>query len=446
MLDKSNGIDELFKSGLSKHEVSPPTFVWDSIEEALSVKKKQQKMIWLWRSVAAASVLILLSVSVRVFYKKRMPAQQAIMIAKDVNNVAPSQSKNTFSADEKIVVDNSKEQTRADIISPNTAEVSNKLVNDDVSMASFADEQPKEDSRTMSRWKLLPTIKEINVLLGNDISNSLKINEEKHYYPLYAYEPQKSNKTIVSVGGSLSPTYNSKASGAEPVQTFSTVNTNVSENSVNSLGGGLQLRISKGSRWSFETGVLYAQVGQEVTNAIDQRNSIDHSLVSKMYPSDGALLNSMGSVTVGNASDKMMSSAPGYEFYGNDNFTNTVSMDALKQTLEYIEIPMMARYSLFESFPYLSLSGGLSSNFLIGNTAYAINDGDKTEIGEMDDIKPFVLSSSVGLGLDIPIVKGLNFSLEPRLKYYLSSVNADSNYDFQPYSIGVFGGITFVIK
>ena len=92
------------------------------------------------------------------------------------------------------------------------------------------------------------------------------------------------------------------------------------------------------------------------------------------------------------------------------------------------------------------MAGGISSNFLIDNSAYAIDGGSEQKIGETDDIKSFVLSSSLGLGVELPIYKSIHLNVEPRLKYFLNSVSSNADYNFQPYSFGVYGGLTFVIK
>jgi hypothetical protein len=304
------------------------------------------------------------------------------------------------------------------------------------------EEKPIRSSIDMA---LLAVNTQIELKENYQLNTQPHVKQEKIYYPIYS-TPSKvvtKKKTTVSVGGVVSPAYNSRVSYGGGGQNYLKSSASVDESGINSLGGGLQVRLNTGSRWSFETGVLYSQVGQSV------KSSQSFKSQDNLYrrPSlNSALSNSLGSIVVkDNSSEMFFSPAPVHDVQS-AVMNSSDAYASVKQTLDYIEVPMMARYSLFENFPYLSVAGGLSSNFLVNNTAYAVEGNSKEVIGETSDIKPFVLSSSVGLGVDVPVSKSLRFSLEPRFKYFLNSVSSNDAKSFQPYSFGIYGGITFVVR
>jgi hypothetical protein len=127
-------------------------------------------------------------------------------------------------------------------------------------------------------------------------------------------------------------------------------------------------------------------------------------------------------------------------------FDQQPATTTLKQLLDYIEIPLTVRYALLNSKTLITLSGGLSTNFLIDNTAYLIENGEHINAGSTEGISPVTYSSSVGLGIELPIGKSFRFSLEPRFKYFLSPVNSNGYSNFHPYSFGVFGGVSFLLN
>jgi len=117
----------------------------------------------------------------------------------------------------------------------------------------------------------------------------------------------------------------------------------------------------------------------------------------------------------------------------------------LKQLLDYIEIPFNVRYALLDTKTLITISGGLSTNFLVDNSAYIVENGEQIDAGSTEGISPVTYSSSVGLGIELPLGKSFRFSLEPRFKYFLSPVNSNGYSNFHPYSFGVFGGVSFLL-
>ena len=115
----------------------------------------------------------------------------------------------------------------------------------------------------------------------------------------------------------------------------------------------------------------------------------------------------------------------------------------INQALQYIEIPFMARYNLLQKQQTLSLAMGLSTNFLIGNSANITSNGVKTYLGKTEAIDKISYSARIGLGVTVPLYKQLYFNVEPTVNYFLQPVNNQGTSNFKPYTIAIFTGFTY---
>ena len=106
-------------------------------------------------------------------------------------------------------------------------------------------------------------------------------------------------------------------------------------------------------------------------------------------------------------------------------------------------MPLILRYRVVDRRLGFHLLGGLSSNFLVGNTAYYQEGGNKEEIGATSNLRPVNYSSVVGIGVDYSISKRFHVNLEPTFRYYLNSINTGSLIKSHPYTIGFFTGLLY---
>ncbi len=441
MLKDRNNIDSLFKEGLYNYEVSPPEYVWNSIESSNKNSAKQRQTIVLWRSIAAAACIAAV-VTISILYINN----QTSTINSEIMHSSIGASEYTKPSLHNIT--EAKKTTTNNTETPHKPIVIKDKSSDPKANKTLTVPEPNDTSELNNEQELsgIEWIKKIQISDTTPVAADRLIdNRKKEYYPLYAssYTTPQNKQTTIRLGGVVSPSYNSKSSTSQP-QAMRSLYANANESGINSLGGGIQVRVNRGSRWSLETGVLYAQVGQEVNNSINTFQGASE-LLAVRGASQVQFQSSLGNLDV-DAPKTQRAEARSLEPFKNEINTSLPGSSDIKQTLDYIEIPMLARYQLIKSFPYLTVAGGFSSNFLIDNNVYSIDNGSKDKIGETKDIKPFVISSSVGIGIDLPITKDINLNVEPRLKYFLNSVNSNDAFNFQPYSFGVFGGITFVIK
>jgi len=114
----------------------------------------------------------------------------------------------------------------------------------------------------------------------------------------------------------------------------------------------------------------------------------------------------------------------------------------LTQELGYLEVPLELKYRVVNSRLSLNVIGGFSSLFLTDNALSVNSDELITTIGEANNLNNINFSTNIGFGLDYRFTNNLFFSLEPLFKYQLSTFSNDSG-GFNPYSIGIYTGISF---
>ena len=113
------------------------------------------------------------------------------------------------------------------------------------------------------------------------------------------------------------------------------------------------------------------------------------------------------------------------------------------QQFEYLEVPLILRYRLIDRRLGFHFLGGLSSNFLVGNTAYYQEDGDKEAIGTTGNLRPVNYSGVLGMGMDYSVSGRFHINFEPTFRYYLDPINTGSLIRSHPYNVGFFTGLMY---
>jgi hypothetical protein len=170
--------------------------------------------------------------------------------------------------------------------------------------------------------------------------------------------------------------------------------------------------------------------------------------------------NSIGSIESGSNSrakfDQSLSNAdsPSREMI-TDNYLNPEGFYApldnyvpsggtIDQYFQYLEVPLLFKYRLIDRQIDFNLLGGLSTNFLIGNKVLYNQDGFTEITGSTSNIRTVNYSGNFGLGVDYNLADRFHLLFEPRLKYYLNSINTDNLIENRPYTIGFYSGFIFL--
>ncbi len=475
-------VDKIVKEKLNGIVVEPPAYVWDAINQHMVEAKQRRRVLIYWQS-AAAVALVLLSVGIIFFMSDRSVQQEQManvekpMVVKEdqvemvkqkepVGDISTELKTALSTVSKSIGTDKPEEMIQqptrvrefksARIIEKSDVSVNQPVINrgnkigEDVYFA-------KMDN--LSALKIVVDVPDSKLRLPQkSISNSPKLYAYNDVMPVY--KPKLKRYKFI-VGGSASPTYNYRSVNEfqSPAVVRNAYDSPTSETGVVSVAGGVNVRMEGKSRWSFETGVLYSQVGQEVSqtatySSISSESSFAYASLNNIKGASANRVNkfssTMGSISYNNntamgVEQNLLKSGVYLEASANA-ISNQPESTTLKQLLDYIEVPLMVRYSVLNKKQVITLAGGFSTNFLVDNNVYLIENGEHVNAGETDGINGVTYSSTLGIGLELPLGKSFRFSLEPRFKYYLSPVNSQGYNSFRPYSFGIFGGVSFIIN
>ena len=112
------------------------------------------------------------------------------------------------------------------------------------------------------------------------------------------------------------------------------------------------------------------------------------------------------------------------------------------QQFGYVEVPVELNYAVTDGKLGVNIIGGVSSLFLVDNSISLESGNLKTDIGEANNINSLNFSTNVGLGLNYKVTPKIQLNVEPVFKYQLNTFS-NSSGNFQPFSLGVYSGLSF---
>jgi len=463
-MKKNENLDDLIRAKLENYSVPPPPQLWGQVQQRLEAGKRQTRMIWLRVASAAAVVAIAFLAG---WYFIGNQTEQAVLSETNRPDIKPEITQSPALAVEK--------ETNNDFeINTNFAEKESVLlatkttgnaVND-----YFTNENGKSESTTQLRSNAsIEKMQSRSSRFENDPFPQLKVKRQPAIYDDLALaevdkiiiennirnlENENSNPTGWVMGMYVSPGYSSySASHSSDYQrdmtySGSSGNTNT--------GGGVSVQYKTGKRWLVESGVYYAQNGQESANSINilARNSQADSYAvapeNKNYFSNvvrvnngNMAMNSTAGVIAFSGTPKGAELSGSFESLAGSNTNMFVPDGEFSQVFEFMEIPLLVRYRLIDSRFGVELITGLSTSILVGNNAYIDNQYGTQNIGKTLDISTFNLAGNAGVGANYALSDHFRLALEPRFSYYLNSINQNSQVEFRPYRIGIFTGLTY---
>ncbi len=249
-----------------------------------------------------------------------------------------------------------------------------------------------------------------------------------------------------SVAAMASPTYYSAfSSGTDDAAS----QLSSSEQSVISYSGGVALSYKISKRFSVQSGLYYSSLGQEL-EGINSFAGFQTYVYSK-GDHNFEVLTSNGTIFINNRDVFLTSGGPDKRVitaYNNDVFDpKKASLNPLSSTMQqnfsYLELPVILRYKLIDKAVDFNMTGGISYNMLVGNSVYTVVDGTKYTFGETKGLNSFMVSSSIGMGMEYSFSDKLSLNLEPTFRYYLNPFSGMSSSSVHPYSFGVFSGLSY---
>jgi hypothetical protein len=439
MVNKGANIDLLFRNGLKDYEVLPPVEAWNNI---FPVIRKKQKPVILLRNAALIAVLLSMTfLAYRWSREVSSSIQNPVLASNEESAQVPNKTLKTGNKSRTTVAGNLNREINQ-----------NELNSDQSVVTEFSDATNIEPSDLDLITEDIYMSKKSNLRIPTFIKavprfsyNTDNINSGTESLNKPDYEVQKEKIDRWSVTAMASPTYylRPELSSTEIANQISS-----SEQSKISYSGGVSFAYKISKKLSIQSGLYYSSIGNEV----DGINSFagfrpydytkgDHNF--EVLTSSGRIYTENADVfLLDNSGDRVLTR------YTNDIFDPTKANlsyinNSLFQNFSYLEMPVILRYKLIDKSIDFNLIGGLSYNLLVNNTVNTIVDGSKYNIGKTAGLNTFMVSSSMGMGIEYSLSEKFSLNLEPTFRYYLNPFGEIPGLKTHPYSFGVFSGLSY---
>lgn len=232
-----------------------------------------------------------------------------------------------------------------------------------------------------------------------------------------------------AVGANVAPVYFNSFGEGSPIHSSFVANSKSGDISM-SYGLSVSYQISKKLR--IRSGISKVDYGYN-TNDVE----FSSSLISS---TNGEITN----IDYARTSENLVveSSKSNNSLVQKDAFAAITRNGEMAQQFGYLEIPMELNYALIDRRFGVDVIGGVSSLFLVDN-AVALNSGElTTDVGKANNINNVNFSTNIGFGLNYKVTPRIQMNVEPVFKYQLNTFSNTSG-NFQPFSIGVYSGLSY---
>ena len=463
-MDEKN-IDELLREKLKDYEKVPPAFVYDNIKAGISARQRKRRLIyWKVESVAAALLLafgagwqinelnskgekqtMMANHTISSENKEsKMDVQKTETLSNSpsahATNETDTQAKASRSSNQQLASKTGRSENNISVQQEPGLQKADPVKMYPVRSLGAKVENKDGFAATLQEKKVKRVPEELT------LSTDQQIMEQNRQMAQARNASRRQNRWMV--GAQVSPAMSVNRSSQSPEYASNMLSS--SNTSQVDLGAGLSVEYKSKKRWSIQSGVYYAGLGQATANVSNvQKNeaaSTDKGMeyfntpvsieASKIRLNSRAGVIELQNIPTGmavasNIEDKLLSTSV------------VASNTRLIQDFQYLEIPLYLRYTLIDAHLDVELMGGVSSNMLVGNNTYLDNSNGKTLVGRTRDMQNMSYSSSLGLGLKYGISRRVFLNVEPRVKYYLNSLNNNPEVNYKPYTIGVFTGVSY---
>jgi hypothetical protein len=438
MVNKGANIDLLFRNGLKDYEVLPPVEAWNNILPV--IRKKQRPVIFL-RSAALIAVLLSLGFLSYKWSQQISAPLQNPLVALDQESVRPQDNSADPVLMRRMPATNRKPSVILQEQIPGQPAVA-ESVGEQNEAQSDPDLVSEPNNQNFSNNLMMPAsirkIKSTSYIADNTDTGNASLYD-------YGYVEPKAKTDRWSITAMASPTYYMR-----PELSSSEISNQISssEQSRISYSGGVGFSYKISKKLSVQSGLYYSSIGNEVDNI----NSFAGFSPFDLSKSDHnfEVLTSSGRIYTENH-DVFLIDMSGNRVitrYTNDVFDPTKANlsyinNTLFQNFSYLEMPVMVRYKLIDKNVDFNLIGGLSYNLLVYNSVHAVIDGSKYNIGKTEGLNQFMVSSSIGMGMEYSISDKISLNLEPTFRYYLNPYSNIQGVGAHPYSFGIFSGLSY---
>lgn len=456
-------------------EQHPPEASWDIIARKLGHDRKKSFALLFFRIAAGMAILISSGIGYYLLTKPAAKSEQAIMPINQ-HDATPNDTSKFNSPDKRIATllptRQSKQSNRLEAaINVSTSPlVSAEIINSPVVIPGSVDISGQADNsrQDLALAKINNHYKNhlltANLPAAPDYSliNKMPAPEATaQLLPEYE-EPEvveKVKQNRWSLGSEVAPLYSYRSTSSDYLQADKLNYLNDNESGLLAYAGGLHVAFSAGRRLSVQSGIYYSRYGQEKNNVATYANNYpDYNEFEATYSKYIAVTNSTGVIAMDHTDQEFdIMKAQNTDMTSNFNSsadlnsTNKLYMSQAEETditltqyFDYLEVPLLVRYKIIDRKLDFSFSGGIVTNFLIGNTVNMEQNGKKSRFGETTEINQINYQGSFGMGFEYPITADFAFTIEPRFRYYINAIDKSPLINVHPYSFGFFAGFNYV--
>lgn len=465
-MNEEVNMDKYFREKFEGFSQEPPSFAWEGIQGRLAVIHRK-KRIAAYRWIAVAAMLVLAFFG-GWYFNNRAEKEVNQLAEKEVNVpenqvIIDSNAIGRDIHDEKQAESRENQIPAADIVPVRllTAEL-----DIDTDYSTDASDLPLPEPRRKSEDIL-------NVKISKKDSepfHARETAEQNVEKELVTSEISESDKKLIAdnvnrkgqyekdnerwkLGMNVSPGYSSYSASHEKY--YASNMTYASSGGKSDVSAGISVQYKTTGRWSVESGVYYVQNGQK-SESIPQmfagkfrEGDNAYSLTERLYfntemddTENKMIMNSVAGIVEFNSFPQGVEIETSPEMAANyDN--SLVTKGEFSQVFDFIEIPLFLRYLLIDSKIGIELVGGVNAGIIVGNNAFINNDYGLQNIGKTRDISTVNLSASAGLGASYALSRNISLAIEPRINYYLQSINRNPDVSFKPYRIGLYTGLYY---
>lgn len=457
-------IESLYRSHSESLEVPPPPDGWNRLEASLNGQNNNRKVFWLWMSGLAASLLVILSIGTYFWLSPKTDDQISFINSPQTEAfpLVESEQKTQFSENSLAATE---QQEDLNLLHGNNTAQQNALafINHDKKSSAVI---PNQGSNFKNHQIVVYRNSNIGPLNNYFVTDKVKVKTLKTEKPPMDWENFYKVNTVlaekekesgmfgkrVEIGGVYSPVYAFRQTSGPSGSGVSSgyVSSSVpDESGVVYGGGGLRVNVMVNKKWSIETGIRMARMGQEINSLanFEEVLATNTPTESNLRLKRVSLGNSMGTVHQSSSSAnkglELFYGTPTPNYHVDMSSTAALPTSTMEQNIDYLEVPFTLRYYVINKDMSLSLSAGFSTNWLISNNVYITDNSTRRNIGETDGLSSMTLSTHAGVAFSVPVFGRLSLQLEPRVNYFLSPINKDYPVSYQPYSFGVYTGLQY---
>jgi hypothetical protein len=438
MKDERN-TDDIIREKLENFQATPPPHIWNNVQLQLAAGRRRNRMVYMgWISAAAVVVLAFLA---GWYFNENLK--------EDKSKIANSEIIQTEKKENETAIQSEETKVENQLSAESNAENSNQINYTETNQ--LAGVSPVSSKMTLSKTPAsgyISTSREsINLTMISALNAQFAQNQQFHTEldrhsdvtsakSLSAQEALLVAENIKNVkaastsdnnwkmGMYVAPGYSSYSSSYS--ETYAqNMNYKGSDGNAN-VGGGFSVQYKTSKRWIVESGIYYAQNGQQSENSANvfsQKENADYAL------SDAGLSYFSNQVRVENNTMAMNSTAgviqfsstpKGAELTGDFEAKNTgvanlvVPSSGFSQVFEFMEIPLYVRYRVVDRKIGVELLTGFNTGIVVGNNAYIENQYGVQNIGETADISTFNIAGTLGMGVNYALGKHFSVAVEPR--------------------------------